>query len=38
MANNALETRPLGKSGIDVTRMGIGLWAIGGSAWGPVED
>jgi aryl-alcohol dehydrogenase-like predicted oxidoreductase len=28
----------LGHSGIEVTRMGIGLWAMGGDAWGPTED
>ncbi len=33
-----LEKRKLGKSGIEVTSIGIGLWAIGGTMWGPVED
>jgi aryl-alcohol dehydrogenase-like predicted oxidoreductase len=28
----------LGHSGIEVTKMGIGLWAMGGDAWGPTED
>jgi aryl-alcohol dehydrogenase-like predicted oxidoreductase len=35
---NQIETRTLGKSGIEVTKMGIGLWAIGGSAWGVTDD
>ena len=33
----AIATRPLGKSGIDVSEIGIGLWAQGGH-WGPVDD
>lgn len=37
-----METRlvqsKLGHSGIEVTKMGIGLWAMGGDAWGPTED
>ena len=33
----AIATRSLGKSGIDVTEIGIGLWAQGGH-WGPVDD
>lgn len=32
-----IASRPLGKSGIDVTEIGIGLWAQGGH-WGPVDD
>jgi aryl-alcohol dehydrogenase-like predicted oxidoreductase len=28
----------MGKSGIEVTKMGLGLWAIGGDAWGPTDD
>jgi len=38
MAKQAIETRVLGKSGIQVTRMGIGLWAVGGDEWGPTDD
>ena len=38
MAEGKLNTRRLGKSGFQVTEIGIGLWAIGGSEWGPVED
>jgi aryl-alcohol dehydrogenase-like predicted oxidoreductase len=33
-----LATAKLGKSNIEVTKMGIGLWAMGGDAWGPTED
>lgn len=33
-----IEKRQLGKSGIEVTKIGVGLWAIGGDEWGPVED
>ncbi len=33
-----LATRTLGKSGIDVTEIGLGLWAAGGNEWGPVDD
>lgn len=33
-----LTKRELGKSGIRVTEIGIGLWAIGGDEWGPVDD
>ncbi|NIV36695.1 MAG: aldo/keto reductase [Anaerolineae bacterium] len=38
MALQELEKRSLGKSGIAVTKIGVGLWAIGGDAWGPTED
>jgi aryl-alcohol dehydrogenase-like predicted oxidoreductase len=34
----ALKTRTLGKSGIDVTEIGMGLWAAGGDVWGPTND
>lgn len=34
----AIETRTLGKSGIEVTKLSLGLWAIGGDQWGEVED
>jgi aryl-alcohol dehydrogenase-like predicted oxidoreductase len=33
-----IEQRVLGKSGIAVTKIGIGLWAIGGDEWGTVDD
>ncbi len=44
MASNRLrrdvrvEYRELGKSGLEVSEIGFGAWAIGGDAWGPVED
>ncbi len=33
-----IEKRVLGKSGIEVPIVSVGLWAIGGDAWGPTED
>ena len=33
-----LETVKLGASGIDVTRMCLGCWAIGGAGWNDVDD
>ncbi len=33
-----IEKRTLGKSGIEVTKMGFGLWAAGGDVWGPTQD
>jgi myo-inositol catabolism protein IolS len=33
-----MEYRMLGKSGIRLSEIGFGAWAIGGDAWGPVED
>jgi myo-inositol catabolism protein IolS len=30
--------RKLGKSNIEVSEIGFGAWAIGGDAWGPVDD
>src|SRR5690349_669986 len=33
-----LKTRTLGKSGIAVTEIGMGLWAAGGDVWGPTDD
>ncbi|MCJ7733573.1 MAG: aldo/keto reductase, partial [Anaerolineales bacterium] len=38
MSENKLHDRRLGKSGYKVTEIGIGLWAIGGNEWGPVDD
>jgi aryl-alcohol dehydrogenase-like predicted oxidoreductase len=38
MTTNKLEMRTLGKSGIEITALGIGLWAMGGTSWGPTED
>jgi aryl-alcohol dehydrogenase-like predicted oxidoreductase len=36
--SESIEKRTLGKSGIQVTKMGLGLWAAGGDAWGATED
>lgn len=33
-----LKRRRLGKSGIEVSEIGFGLWAAGGSEWGPIND
>jgi myo-inositol catabolism protein IolS len=33
-----VEYRSLGKTGIQVSEIGFGAWAIGGDAWGPVDD
>ena len=33
-----IEKRVLGKSGIEVTKLGVGLWAIGGTEWGATDD
>jgi myo-inositol catabolism protein IolS len=38
MYSKQLNTHRLGKSGFLVTEIGIGLWAIGGDQWGPVDD
>jgi aryl-alcohol dehydrogenase-like predicted oxidoreductase len=33
-----IEKHILGKSGIMVSVIGLGLWAIGGDYWGPTDD
>jgi aryl-alcohol dehydrogenase-like predicted oxidoreductase len=33
-----MEYRRLGRSDVNVSEIGFGAWAIGGDAWGPVED
>ncbi len=38
MTNQTLKKRTLGKSGIEVTEIGLGLWAAGGSEWGETDD
>lgn len=36
--DNQLKYRRLGKSGIEVSEIGMGLWAAGGDAWGATDD
>lgn len=36
--NSDLPTRPLGKTGLAITHVGIGAWAMGGNMWGPQDD
>jgi aryl-alcohol dehydrogenase-like predicted oxidoreductase len=38
VAMQDLERRTLGKCGTAVTKVGVGLWAIGGTTWGPTDD
>ncbi len=38
MKDGKIEKRTLGKSGIEVPVVSVGLWAIGGDQWGPTED
>ncbi len=38
MTQQEIEKRKLGKSGLLVTKVGLGLWAAGGDAWGPTDD
>jgi len=38
MTTKKLGTRILGSSGLDITEIGLGLWAAGGDAWGPTDD
>jgi aryl-alcohol dehydrogenase-like predicted oxidoreductase len=42
MHKTALRTTPLGQTGLEITRVGFGAWAIGGGGWefgwGPQED
>ena len=33
-----IEKRELGTTGIKVTKIGVGLWAVGGGEWGEVKD
>jgi aryl-alcohol dehydrogenase-like predicted oxidoreductase len=34
-----IESRPLGaRSGLSVSEIGLGLWAVAGSEWGPADD
>jgi aryl-alcohol dehydrogenase-like predicted oxidoreductase len=36
--NKRMKYRTLGKTGLKVSAVSLGMWAIGGDAWGPVED
>lgn len=36
--DKSLKKRTLGKSGMQVSQIGFGLWAAGGDAWGPTDD
>lgn len=36
--NTPLPTRTLGTTGLEITRLGIGAWAMGGNMWGPQDD
>ncbi len=38
MTTTATLTRQLGRSGIEISAMGMGLWAVGGSGWGGGAD
>ncbi|MDQ3704973.1 MAG: aldo/keto reductase [Chloroflexota bacterium] len=33
-----MEYRAIGRTGLSVSEIGFGSWAIGGDAWGPVDD
>jgi aryl-alcohol dehydrogenase-like predicted oxidoreductase len=33
-----LPTRAFGQTGMEITRVGIGAWAMGGNMWGPQDD
>ena len=35
---HTLKERTLGKSGLQVSEIGFGLWAAGGDVWGPTDD
>lgn len=41
-SNTSFPTRPLGRTGMAITRIGLGAWAIGGNGWavgwGPQDD
>src|SRR6478609_1599823 len=34
----SLPTSAFGKTGMEITRLGIGAWAMGGNMWGPQDD
>jgi aryl-alcohol dehydrogenase-like predicted oxidoreductase len=33
-----VETRPLGRTGLSVSEIGFGAWALGGTMWGGADD
>lgn len=33
-----MQYRTLGKTGLEVSEVSVGLWAVGGGAWGQVDD
>ena len=38
-SQHPIDRRPLGaRSGLEVSEVGLGLWAVSGSEWGPVQD
>lgn len=38
MNDQSIKKKRLGKSGIEITGLGLGLWAAGGEEWGSVND
>jgi aryl-alcohol dehydrogenase-like predicted oxidoreductase len=38
MQQTQLKTTQLGETGLEITRVGFGAWAIGGGGWGPQDD
>ena len=42
MSTSTAKTAPLGNTGLEITRVGFGAWAIGGGGWefgwGPQDD
>jgi aryl-alcohol dehydrogenase-like predicted oxidoreductase len=38
MQQTKLKTTQLGETGLEITRVGFGAWAIGGGGWGPQDD
>jgi aryl-alcohol dehydrogenase-like predicted oxidoreductase len=38
MQTTQLPTARLGETGLEITRVGFGAWAIGGGGWGPQDD
>ncbi|MGW2560885.1 aldo/keto reductase [Streptomyces sp. NPDC001514] len=38
MTTTSLPARPLGLTGMNISRTGLGAWSLGGSDWGPQDD